>query len=200
MMRPTLGRLHGIAVGIMMDLAWHSRGGPVATEDLGRRACISQSYLERVLARLRRHGLVRTLRGPQGGNLLGRGAAQISVTDIIGAVDRPQREGRGRRSRGGVADRAGRCLSYDLWDTLEALQVEWLEAISLSALVADWIGPNGAPPALAAASPAQRTRERCAAVAASVPNSVFALGNFMASPPSAWVRRVPEHRDHEETT
>jgi Rrf2 family iron-sulfur cluster assembly transcriptional regulator len=75
------------AVTAMLDLALRSQSGPVVLATISRRQRISVSYLEQLFGTLRRHGLVHAVRGKGGGYLLGRSAEEISVADIIGAVD-----------------------------------------------------------------------------------------------------------------
>ena len=75
------------AVTAILDLAIHDATGPVALADIAQRQGISLSYLEQLFARLRKRGLVRSVRGPGGGYQLGRTADSIAVSDVIWAVD-----------------------------------------------------------------------------------------------------------------
>ncbi len=75
------------AVTAMLDLVLHDTGVPVCVSAVAERQGISQSYLEQLFARLRKRGLVASLRGPGGGYVLGRPAAEIAVSDVIAAVD-----------------------------------------------------------------------------------------------------------------
>ena len=75
------------AVTAMIDLALREHSGPVALAAISSRQQISLSYLEQLFGKLRRHELVESTRGPGGGYSLGRGAADITVADIIVAVD-----------------------------------------------------------------------------------------------------------------
>lgn len=77
------------AVMAMVDLASHSRGNPVALADIAERQEISLSYLEQLFGKLRKGGLVKSVRGPGGGYLLARIPQQTRVSDIILAVDEP---------------------------------------------------------------------------------------------------------------
>ena len=87
-MRRTKGRY---AVMAMVDLAKHSDGQPVVLADIAERQAISLSYLEQLFAKLRNAGLVKSVRGPGGGYLLGHGADETRISDIILAVDEPIR-------------------------------------------------------------------------------------------------------------
>lgn len=75
------------AVTAMLDLAIHADSGPITLADVASRQHISLSYLEQLFARLRRQSLVSSVRGPGGGYMLGRDAHEISVADVITAVD-----------------------------------------------------------------------------------------------------------------
>src|SRR5579872_3511012 len=85
------------AVMAMADLAGHSALGPepleqpkpVALADIAERQDISLSYLEQLFAKLRRGGLVTSVRGPGGGYRLARPSDELRIADIIVAVDEP---------------------------------------------------------------------------------------------------------------
>src|SRR3954451_4937545 len=107
------------AVMAMVDLACHCRGTPVSLADIAERQEISLAYLERLFAKLRRGGLVRSVRGPCGGYRLGRPADELRIGDIILSVDEPIRATRCRPgdSSGCMFDKT-RCLTHDLWEEL----------------------------------------------------------------------------------
>ena len=77
------------AVNALIDLALREPAGPVALASISQRQQISLSYLEQLFSRLRRDGVVESTRGPGGGYTLARSAEQISVADIVTAVDEP---------------------------------------------------------------------------------------------------------------
>ena len=77
------------AVTAMLDLALHAQGGPVALANISARQKISLSYLEQLFGKLRRNSLVESVRGPGGGYNLGRPLDQLTVADIIIAVEEP---------------------------------------------------------------------------------------------------------------
>ena len=79
------------AVMAMVDLANTSRGRPVSLSDISERQEISLSYLEQLFGKLRRGGLVKSVRGPGGGYLLNRPASETRISDVILAVDEPIR-------------------------------------------------------------------------------------------------------------
>ena len=77
------------AVTAMIDLALRQAGGPVTLAAISQRQQISLSYLEQLFGKLRRHDLVESTRGPGGGYTLGRKASDITVADIITAMEGP---------------------------------------------------------------------------------------------------------------
>lgn len=124
------------AVMAMVDLARHGNGGPVALSDIATRQEISLSYLEQLFAKLRKGGLVRSVRGPGGGYLLSRGSDATRISDIILAVDEPIRATRcdALSSAGCHADKS-RCLTHDLWEELGAQIHLFLSSVTLADVV-----------------------------------------------------------------
>ena len=108
--------------------------GPVALADISQRQEISLSYLEQLFARLRKNGLVSSVRGPGGGYLLGREASVISVGDIISAVDESVDATRCQGADTGCQS-GMRCLTHNLWSDLSARIEEFLNNITLAELV-----------------------------------------------------------------
>lgn len=121
------------AVTAMLDLALHHDQGPINLADISQRQGISLSYLEQLFSRLRRQGLVASSRGPGGGYLLGREAGQITVSEVINAVDETVDATRcgGQRNCQGHE----RCLTHDLWEELSIHITGFLGGISLADLV-----------------------------------------------------------------
>lgn len=122
------------AVTAMLDVALHKDKGPVPLADISERQGISLSYLEQLFARLRRSGIVSSVRGPGGGYQLGRAAGDISVAAVIHAVDESIDATRCQ----GKSDCHGgtRCLTHSLWSGLSERIDEFLSAITLAELVA----------------------------------------------------------------
>jgi len=107
------------AVMAMVDLALHSDEKPIALADIAERQEISLSYLEQLFAKLRRGGQVKSVRGPGGGYLLARSAAETRISDIIISVDEPIRATRcSAGSPKGCTGTSGRCATHDLWEEL----------------------------------------------------------------------------------
>src|SRR3712207_6262548 len=92
-------------------------GRPVSLAEIADAQLLSLAYLEQLFARLRRGGLVASVRGPRGGYRLGRPAGQITLAEITDAVEEPIRAT--RCEEGGPGCIAGRkCLTHDLWAEL----------------------------------------------------------------------------------
>lgn len=121
------------AVTAMLDLALNATEGPVSLADISGRQEISLSYLEQLFAKLRRSELVTSVRGPGGGYRLSRPENDISVAEIIDAVN----ETVDATSCGGKANcRDGEvCLTHHLWQDLSQQIHEFLSNISLESLV-----------------------------------------------------------------
>ncbi len=121
------------AVMALVDLASQSDGRPVALADIAERQEISLSYLEQLFAKLRRGGLVRSVRGPGGGYLLARTADDTRVSDAILAVDEPIRATRCKSgSSAGCRANKSRCLTHDLWEELGNQIHVFLSSVSLA--------------------------------------------------------------------
>lgn len=128
------------AVTAMIDLAMRQDQGPVTLAGISQRQKISLSYLEQLFGKLRRHEIVESVRGPGGGYTLARRAEEVTVADIIIAVDEPldatQCGGKGHcHSQDGAEDN-GPCMTHELWSTLNQKMVEYLDSVSLRDLVA----------------------------------------------------------------
>lgn len=121
------------AVTAMMDLAWRDSSAPVALRDIAAHQSISLSYLEQLFAKLRVDGLVHGSRGPRGGYRLARPPKDISVAQIITAVDEKLDVTRCRGKEN--CQRGERCLTHDLWSEMSDRLYRFLDGISLSELV-----------------------------------------------------------------
>lgn len=123
------------AVTAVLDLAFHQDNGPVSLAAISERQCISLSYLEQLFAKLRRNGIVRSTRGPGGGYSLERGADEISVSDVILAVDESVKV----TSCEAAEDCQGdyQCLTHDLWQELSDEIKDFLNGISLAEVMSN---------------------------------------------------------------
>ena len=123
------------AVTAMIDVAMNGTRGPVTLAAVSERQRISLSYLEQLFGKLRRHGLVDSVRGPGGGYNLARPAEQVSVADVILAVDEPIDATQCGGRENCHDDR--RCMTHDLWAALNAHIFSFLRSVTLAQLVAE---------------------------------------------------------------
>ena len=122
------------AVTAMLDLALRGGKNPVTLAGISERQDISLSYLEQLFSRLRRHELVESVRGPGGGYYLARPLGDVSVADIIRAVDEPidSTQCGGKEN----CHDEHRCMTHDLWVGLNAHIYDYLDNVTLATLVA----------------------------------------------------------------
>ena len=121
------------AVTALLDVALHNEMGPVPLADISERQGISLSYLEQLFSKLRKQGVVASVRGPGGGYRLGRAAHEISISQIISAVNESVEATRchgDEGCQGGV-----RCLTHSLWRDLSGRISSFLDEITLGELV-----------------------------------------------------------------
>lgn len=128
------------AVTAILDIAMNSDSGPVNLSDISERQHISLSYLEQLFARLRRQGLVKSVRGPGGGYQLGMPKDKISVGMVIGAVNENINvmgcSGQDNCKNG------GQCLTHTLWNELSQRIASFLDEITLADLVEQHRNPH----------------------------------------------------------
>ena len=121
------------AVTAMIDLALRSQNGPVALAAISQRQQISLSYLEQLFGKLRRADLVASTRGPGGGYYLGRPAEEITIADIICAVDEWVEF---TRCSGNKDCQDGKtCLTHNLWEDLSRDIYNFLKNITIAELI-----------------------------------------------------------------
>ncbi|MGJ7508212.1 Rrf2 family transcriptional regulator [Variovorax sp. GT1P44] len=167
------------AVTAMIDVALRGRTGPVNLSSISQRQRISLSHLEQLFAKLRRHQLVESTRGPGGGYSLGRKPAEITVAHIILAID-GDADYEARQSPDEVPGAVKRCTTDELWASASRRALEFLDSVTLQSLVDEQIArgvllererPLREPVAAATSRPPLRIN---------APNSVFALGAMLA--------------------
>lgn len=128
------------AVMAMTDLAAHAGAaggrGAVALADIAARQQISLPYLEQLFARLRREGLVASVRGPGGGYRLARSAAETTVAEVVRAVDEPMKAVRcNEAQKQGCMKNGERCATHALWDEMDRQLEGYLASVSLEDVV-----------------------------------------------------------------
>ncbi|MFM6992019.1 MAG: Fe-S cluster assembly transcriptional regulator IscR [Rhodoferax sp.] len=167
------------AVTAMIDLGLRQSSGPVTLAAISQRQQISLSYLEQLFGKLRRNELVESTRGPGGGYTLARDASEITVAEIIVSVDEPI----DATQCGGKENCLGegsRCMTHDLWATLNQRMVDFLTSVTLQKLVDDQLAKGMQiedKPSIKRAISALPVSQP---IRMNAPNSVFALGNTLA--------------------
>ncbi len=120
----------------LMDLALHESGLPVQSHDIAARQGVPESYLNQLLILLRRAGLIRSVRGPQGGHHLARPARAISIADVVNALDGPtMAESAGQEGAPRGSDTATDLVVRAAWEQVNAAITEALGRITLDALI-----------------------------------------------------------------
>ncbi len=167
-----------LAVSAMTDLALRQKMRPVALSTISARQGTSLSYLEQLFSALRRAGLVDSTRGPGGGYTLARNTDQISVAEIILAVENLKTDDMQSLAAGQAAQ--VKSMTGELWSTFNARVMEYLQSVTLQDLVAQQhakgvVAEERSP---AAPRPKLSAKPRPLMARVGVPNSVFALGSM----------------------
>ena len=121
------------AVTAMIDVAMQSTKGPTTLAGVSDRQKISLSYLEQLFGKLRRSGLVESVRGPGGGYRLARAPDTVSVADVIVAVDEPIDATQCGGRENCLDDK--RCMTHELWTALNGHIFTFLRSVTLAELV-----------------------------------------------------------------
>lgn len=160
------------AVTAMIDVALRERSGPVSLSDIAARHQISLSYLEQMFSKLRLHGLVESTRGPGGGYTLGHRADNVTVADIIGAVEADLDLPR-------PVEAVAQDITQDLWDSLNSKMEDYMQSISLRSLVLQQRAKGVQVEPQKTTNRGVFKKPKSEALKPSVPNSVFALGQAL---------------------
>lgn len=121
------------AVTAMLDIALHDPEQYVTIAAIGERRHLSSAYLEQIFGKLRRAGLLEGIRGPTGGYRLSKPADQITVMQILDAVDASLEKSICEKDRD-CCDGEGECITFDLWDRLNEEMRRFLNGITLREL------------------------------------------------------------------
>ena len=121
------------AVTAMLDIAYHDRGNPISLPEIAERQGISLSYLEQLFSRLKKSGLVESIKGPGGGYKLSKNANDIVISEVIKAVD----ESVETTACNGKANchNNQQCLSHNLWEDLGAEINNFLSDVTLQQVI-----------------------------------------------------------------
>lgn len=129
------------AVTAMADLAIRGGNGPVTLASISERQKISLSYLEQLFGKLRKHDIVASVRGPGGGYCLSRPANEISISDIVVAVDESL-DASNCHGMGNCQD-GKPCITHNLWMGLNNAISAYLESVSLHQLIMSQVPSPG---------------------------------------------------------
>ena len=164
------------AVTAMIDLALRQNTGPVTLAAISQRQQISLSYLEQLFGKLRRHDLVESTRGPGGGYTLGKKPQDITVADIIVSVDEPI-DATHCGGKENCLGETGRCMTHELWTSLNQRMIDFLNSVNLQKLVDDQLAKGLQIEDKPMMKRSITTGPVVKPIRVNAPYSVFALGN-----------------------
>ncbi len=137
------------AVVALADLALQPSGSLVTLAEISKRQDISLPYLEQLFVKLRRDGLVESVRGPGGGYKLAKSPSDIRVAEILAAVDETvSAMHKGAGASGGQSGTRAQSLTNRLWESLSAHVYVFLHQSRLSDVIGNGLAPCPAVPAL----------------------------------------------------
>jgi len=123
----------------MFDLTLHYGDGPISLKSIAERQLISDHYLEQLIASLRKSGLVKSVRGAQGGYMLADSPSKITVGDIIRVLEGPIGPSdcviEGETSS---CDRADCCVTRTVWERIQLSISEVIDSITLQNMLDDY--------------------------------------------------------------
>lgn len=125
------------AIKLMLDLATYNHGEPVKVKDIAKRQNISEKYLEQIVAALNKAALVKSVRGAHGGYGLNYPPAQYTVGQILKTVEGNMSPTDCVGENGAPCENKSTCVSFRLWEKLDAAINEVLEGITLADML-EW--------------------------------------------------------------
>lgn len=124
---------------LVLDISVYGKGKPVPLSDISRRQNISLKYLEQLVSKLKKAGIINSLRGSSGGHMLAKSSHEITVGDIVRALEEPtaivdcaQQEDQVC----GICNRAGECMSRWVWVEASRALFDRLDQISIASILA----------------------------------------------------------------
>lgn len=126
---------------MLIDIATHGKDGPVSVAEIASRTGISEKYMEKLIRRLKRAGLVVSRRGPKGGHLLRRPAGEITVGDVVRALeDCVVLKGCGLgRDTCATCTRLSTCPTKAVWEQASEAMFKTLDAYTLTSLMSEGV-------------------------------------------------------------
>jgi Rrf2 family protein len=125
------------ATKLMLDLATYNTGNPVSLKDIAKRQDISEKYLEQIISSLSKAGLVRSIRGAQGGYLLTREPKDYSVGEILESTEGKIATVDCLRDDGFTCDSMNQCVTVRIWKKVDDAVKNVVNNITLQDLL-DW--------------------------------------------------------------
>ena len=108
------------AVMALADMARFENDKPISLRDISLRQSISLQYLEQIFLKLKKHNLVKSIRGTNGGYILAKNANSIKLSEIFTALNEKVKTiGCEKHSKKGCNGRSSKCITHDLWDELD---------------------------------------------------------------------------------
>ncbi len=137
------------AVTALADIALNGAARPMTLADISRRQDISLAYLEQLFVRLRRAGIVESVRGPGGGYLLAQEPKEVRIADIMAAVDERLNAmscAGGWEEGQGCGHSRETCLTHNLWEQLSAHVHVFLSQTTIADVIGNRMVPCPAVP------------------------------------------------------
>ena len=129
------------ALRMMVDIAEHQKDGYVTLKDVAQRQDISKKYLEQIALHISQAGMLRAVRGYQGGYMLSRAASEYNVYEILEVVEGSMVPVACLEQQPCACERSDSCKTLQMWQNLHALIFDYLSGITLEDLVEDRVPP-----------------------------------------------------------
>ena len=124
------------AVMALADLAKFNSINPVSLRDISLRQSISLVFLEQIFSKLKKNGIVKSIRGTNGGYILNKQPIEIKLADILNAVDEEVTTVQCKKeSKKGCNSKTSKCITHNLWDELEVHINHFFESKNLKDLI-----------------------------------------------------------------
>ena len=126
------------AVMALADMARFENDKPISLRDISLRQSISLQYLEQIFLKLKKHNLVKSIRGTNGGYILAKNANSIKLSEIFTALNEKVKTiGCEKHSKKGCNGRSFKCITHNLWDELDIHINTFFENKNLNDLIAN---------------------------------------------------------------